>query len=277
MISCEDLTLSLGGRQLLSGIDLRVQPGRTMGLIGPNGAGKSTLLTSLAGLVAPTSGRVSVVGLDPRRASELELARVRALLPQSSSSTLEVSVRELVMMGRAPHVVAETASCHEIVEGVLAQVGLRDRADDALASLSGGERQRAHLARVLTQLSGRGCAALLLDEPVSAQDPAWQLMILSLLREVAARGVAVLVVLHDLNLAARFCSDLTLLSQGRVLARGAPREVLTSAALRQAYGVDVVVDDDPFEPGRPRVAFGMPRDPGSAPGQEPVPRAPGMS
>lgn len=256
MIVCEDVSKRLGTRRVLDGVSTALAAGEVLGLVGPNGAGKSTLLRVLAAETAADSGRVM---LDGRRIEELPpavLARTRAMLPQDVEVAFDFSVHELVLLGRTPHAVTETAACVAMADRCLGVVGLGEQAHLPVRALSGGERQRAHLARVLAQVGlGETGRYLLLDEPVSSQDPAWQLQILERLRELAKGGLGVAVVLHDLNLASRFCDRLLVLHAGRAASDGPPREVLRPQLLREVFGAEAHVDEHPFDGGPPRVAF----------------------
>ncbi|NUP05757.1 MAG: heme ABC transporter ATP-binding protein [Polyangiaceae bacterium] len=256
MIACEAVTKSLGGRRVLDAISAKITPGKVLGLIGPNGAGKSTLVRTLAAETRPDEGRVTIDGNDAAALSPLALAKVRAMLPQSPELVFDFTVRELVLLGRTPHAQAETKACTAMVDRCLAAVGLAAQSELPATSLSGGERQRAHLARVLAQIGlGETGRYLLLDEPVSNQDPAWQLRLLDVVREVSHRGVGVAVVLHDLNLAARSCDELALLRKGTVAEVGPPADVLRPALLQDVFEVEAHVDQDPWVAGIPRVTF----------------------
>jgi iron complex transport system ATP-binding protein len=256
VIACAGVHKSFGERRVLDAVDASVRPGCVVGLIGPNGAGKSTLLRVLAGELTPDAGTVTLDGVPLKQLRVRELALARALLPQSVELAFDFTVRELVLLGRSAHSPVETKACAEVVQSCLEVVGLERRANDLATSLSGGERQRAHLARVLAQIGlGKTGRYLVLDEPVSSQDPAWQLRLLEILRGVARRGAGVVMVLHDVNLAARSCDELVLMHEGRVAHRGVPSEALEPARLREVFDVEASVDADPASPSAPRVSF----------------------
>jgi iron complex transport system ATP-binding protein len=235
-------------RALVSRVSLSVCAGEVVALIGPNGAGKSTLLRVLAGELAPDEG---LVGLDGRPLHEwgvAALTRRRAVLAQATHVPFPVTAKDVVALGRIPH--AGRASAEEdgaAVAAALRAAGIAHLAARQYQTLSGGEQQRTQLARVLAQLDHEAAMAdgapryLLLDEPTSALDLAQQQAILSMVRTLAKRGVGVLAVLHDLNLAAGFADRIVALSDGKVVAEGPPESVLCPAIIAAAFGVDCEV------------------------------------
>ncbi|HLV11970.1 MAG TPA: ABC transporter ATP-binding protein [Trueperaceae bacterium] len=233
------------GPAALDGVTLRVEPGEVVGLIGPNGAGKSTLLCLFTRQLAPASGRVLLDGRELERFGRFELARRVALVSQEPEVPVGFTVAETVAMGRAPHVGLLGAPGPEderVVAAALAATGMLPLAGRRVETLSGGERQRAVFARALAQEP----AYLLLDEPTNHLDLRYQVELLAYARAQAAAGVGVLAVLHDLNLAARACDRLVLLSAGRVAAAGPPPEVLRPELLAATYraAVDVLTSAD---------------------------------
>ena len=252
MLSVEDLAVERGGATVLTGIDLALRPGEVLGVLGPNGAGKSTLLGALSGELAPARGEV---WLDRRRLSDWpgsERARRLAVLPQSSTLNFAFRVDQVVAMGRLPH--ASGRLCDEqIVRAALQAADALHLAERSYLALSGGERQRVHLARVLAQLWPGGAGqVLLLDEPTSMLDPLHQHTTLQAVRAFAEQGAAVLVILHDLNLAARYCDRLLLLERGRPHALGSPEQVLQAEPLQAVFGLQVLVQRHP-ERGHPLI------------------------
>lgn len=252
MLQAEQLVVQRGGRRVLSGIDLHLLPGELLGVLGPNGAGKSSLLAALCGELRPAAGQVRLDGRaladwrGPERACRL------AVLPQSSALEFAFRVEEVVGFGRLPHASGRQRDA-EIVARALAATDTVHLAGRSYLTLSGGERQRVHLARVLAQLWPGGAQhVLLLDEPTSMLDPLHQHSILQVVREFAGRGTAVLVILHDLNLAARYCDRLLLLAGGRMQALGSPEEVLRAGPLKAVFGLDVLVQRHP-ERGYPLI------------------------
>jgi iron complex transport system ATP-binding protein len=252
MLRANNLLVRRGNRTVLANIDIELRPGEVLGVLGPNGAGKSTLLTALCGELATSEGRVS---LDERPLADWpgqERAKRLAVLPQSSSLNFAFSVNEVVGMGRLPHASGRVRDAEIVAEALKAADALHLAGRSYLA-LSGGERQRVHLARVLAQLwPGAEGQTLLLDEPTSMLDPLHQHTILQAVRDFAERGAAVLVILHDLNLAARYCDQLLLLQQGLPHAYGPPAEVLTAEALATVYGLQVLIHRHP-ERGHPLI------------------------
>ncbi|WAJ36604.1 heme ABC transporter ATP-binding protein [Pseudomonas sp. GOM7] len=245
MLRADNLGVRRGDTLVLQGIDLQVQPGAVLGVLGPNGAGKSTLLAALSGEVAACQGSVSLDGQPLASWPGQTRARRLAVLPQSSSLSFAFAVREVVAMGRLPHASGRQRDA-EIVLQALRAADAEHLASRSYLTLSGGERQRVHLARVMAQLwpGEQGCS-LLLDEPTSALDPLHQHTTLAAVRAFAQRGVAVLVILHDLNLAARYCDHLVLLHQGRAQAQGSPDQVLQADLLHSVFGLDVLIQRHP--------------------------------
>lgn len=243
MIAVEGLHVVLGGTTVLDGVDMSVPPGTMLGLVGPNGAGKSSLLRAIAGLVRPAAGEVRAAGRPVRAYQPRERARLLAYLPQDTTVSFPFTAYQVTMMGRHPHLgrfAAEGAADHRAVEQAMARAGTARWADRIVPSLSGGERQLVLLGKALAQ----DTQVLLADEPVAALDLRHQLTVLRTLRAEADAGRTVLVVLHDLNLAARYCTALTLLAHGRVRAAGRPAAVLAADHVEAAYGVRVAVRDD---------------------------------
>ncbi|HLZ78150.1 MAG TPA: ABC transporter ATP-binding protein [Sphingomonas sp.] len=235
-IVCEGLEVSLGGRPVLSGIDLRLDSGGLIGVIGPNGAGKSTLARAMLALVPPAAGRVLIDGSDAARLRAPELARRIAYLPQGQELHWPLSVERLIGLGRLPHLAP--FSRIGAADGTAIEAAMRDTGTLALrhriaTELSGGERARVMLARALAT----GAPALIADEPLASLDPGHQMEVMALLANRAQAGLLVIVVLHDLSVAARFCDRLLLIDAGRLVADGAPGDVLTDAALAEVYGI----------------------------------------
>ncbi|WKN21163.1 heme ABC transporter ATP-binding protein [Azotobacter vinelandii] len=252
MLRVEGLAVQRGGRQVLRGIDLDLRPGELLGVLGPNGAGKSSLLAALSGELRPTAGQVRLDGRALADWPGLERARRLAVLPQSPALEFAFRVEEVVGFGRLPHASGRQRDT-QIVARALAVADIAHLLGRSYLSLSGGERQRVHLARVLAQLwPGSAQRVLLLDEPTSMLDPLHQHSILQAVREFAGQGTAVLAILHDLNLAARYCDRLLLLADGRAWALGSPEEVLRAGPLKAVFGLDVLVQRHP-ERGHPLI------------------------
>jgi iron complex transport system ATP-binding protein len=228
-------------REALRGVDARVAAGELLGVIGPNGSGKSTLVRVLAGVRAPDSGTVLLAGRPLHAIGRRERARTIALVPQETHVSFPIRVRDLVLLGRAPHTgpfgwetAADLHAAHEAME----RCSVLELAERDVTELSGGERQRAVLARALAQEA----RVLLLDEPTAFLDLKHAVLLLDLVRELCrARGLAVAVVLHDLNLAAMYCDRLVLLDRGVVHAAGNAARVLNYADLCAVYGTELYV------------------------------------
>jgi iron complex transport system ATP-binding protein len=237
-LSATNLSVTLGHRQLLDGVSVDLAPGRVTAVLGPNGAGKSTLLRALAALV-PSHG-VTLDGQDVPEMNPRARARAIGYLPQDAAIHWNMAVRDLVALGRLPYGDGGAAAN----DAALAATDTLALADRSVRSLSGGERARVLLARVL---AGEP-RWLLADEPLASLDPLHQLETLALLRTAAVRGMGVVVVLHDLTLAARLADEIVLLHQGRVLAHGTAAAVLTETRIAVAYGVDTTIVAHPDGP-----------------------------
>jgi ABC-type cobalamin/Fe3+-siderophores transport system ATPase subunit len=240
ILSASGVTFGFAERpDFLQPIDLEIGAGQCWGIIGPNGAGKSTLLRLLAGLLRPAAGAVRLEGLPFQEVPLRQRARRIAFLPQHVPNDLSSTAREIVLMGRFPHRrfgLFESADDMRIADRALAAMGVTEFADRPLATLSGGEAQRVHIAAVIAQEA----AVLLLDEPTASLDLYHQLSIFTTLGDLAERsGDAVVVVTHDINLAARFCSHVLLLHDGRPVATGPPGKVLRPDVLQSVYDVEL--------------------------------------
>jgi iron complex transport system ATP-binding protein len=251
MLETRELVLERRGRRLLDGIDLVAPGGRVTAIIGPNGAGKSMLLKVLAGELTPTGGSVRLDGQEMRTISAAALARRRAMVPQSTNLSFPFTVVEVVRLGASvPGFDGIKTRAHELADRALETVGLGGFSARLYNELSGGEKQRVHIARALCQLDAAHradgeTAILMLDEPTSSLDLAHQVRVLDEARRQAAIGRAVLVVIHDLNLAAAWADDIVLLSAGRIRARGKPTEIFDNEILSEAYGCAIEVNRTP--------------------------------
>ncbi len=238
LVEASDVSFGYAGRRAVDGVTLTARAGELVGLVGPNGAGKSTLLRLVAGLLAPSAGTVRLCGLDPHAAPRRAVAAVCALVPQEPRTPWPFTVREAVMMGRAPRqglLALPDRLDHGAVDGALAACDLEHLADRRLDALSGGERRRVFFARALAQEP----RVLLLDEATAFLDLAHQVAAMRMARVAAAAGLCVVAGLHDLNLAAASCDRLVVLSRGRCVADGAAAEVLTAARVEEVWGVRV--------------------------------------
>ncbi len=257
MLKAENIGFDVGGRALVDGVSLQVQPGRLTAILGPNGAGKSTLLRLLAGDLKPTRGVISLDGRPMAQMCAANLARRRAVVPQTSVLAFPFSVREVVAMGQTvPRFARSARHGDALIATAMDRVGVAHLAERAYPSLSGGERQRVHLARALCQLEATGfeqpSGILMLDEPTASLDLAHQLQVLQELRRGCNAGLAVVAILHDVNLAARYSDHVILMVRGRTTAAGSPCDVLSDALLSHAYGC-MVATNTPPDPGVPYV------------------------
>ncbi len=239
-LEARGVSWSRGGRIVVDDVTLEPAPGSTVGLLGPNGSGKSSLLKLLQGAASPDSGRVTLDGADLAGIRRRDVARRVATVTQHGETEVDIAVRDVVRLGRTPYrtlLGGDTAEDATAIDRAIAHVGLEAKADRAWRTLSGGERQRAHIARALAQEPRE----LLLDEPTNHLDIRHQLELLALVRDLP---VTTVVALHDLNLAAMFCDSVLVLREGRVVAGGHPREVLTPELIADVYGVRAVVSHD---------------------------------
>lgn len=232
------------GPDIVRGTSLTAEAGRVTTLLGPNGCGKSTLLRTMSRLLRPRSGRVEVGGADVHSLSARDSARRIAVLPQHPMAPEGLTVGELVARGRHPHRPrwrGSTARDRSAIDRALERTGTADLAGADLSALSGGQRQRSWLAMAVAQ----DTPVLLLDEPTTYLDPAHAIEMLDLVRGLAADGRTVVMVLHDLALAAAYSDRVVVMKDGAVLADGGPREAITSELLAVAYGLRADVLDDP--------------------------------
>ena len=235
-LAVADLHVRLGGTLVLRGVSFAAEAPQLVGLVGPNGAGKSTLLRALAGLQVPDAGGIALGGTPLARLSAAERARAIAYLPQARLAHWPLTAGEVVMLGRHPHrsaFAAPSAADRAAVARAMEEMGVAAFADRAMDTLSGGEACRVQIARTLAQEA----PLLLADEPAAALDPAHQIAVMSALQGIARQGRLVLVTLHDLALAARWCDRVLVLDGGALVADGAPGEVLDDGLLRRVYGV----------------------------------------
>lgn len=268
-LTATDICITRGRQHLVDTASLTVTPGRVTALLGPNGAGKSTLMKVLSGDIRPDSGTVAFHGRPLSEWHRESLARRRAVLMQETHIPFDFSAMDIVLLGRLPHGESPTAAkARDIAAQALHRTGTLHLAGESISRLSGGERQRVHLARVLAQIwtdtdQGTPCfdaknstageaRCLLLDEPTSALDPAYQIALRAILHRLAANGTGVLVILHDLNLAAAMADEIVLMRGGRIFSRGTPAHVLTPDALQAVWGLDAVILDGPE--GHPIIA-----------------------
>ena len=248
MLDIAGLRVSYGERAVLRGVDLNVGAGEVVGLVGPNGCGKTTLIRAITRVLQWDSGEVRLDGVSASVLSRTELARRVAVVPQSPALPVGYTGLDVALMGRTPHLSfldQEGPEDYETAREALRRLDVIELADRRVDELSGGERQNIVLARALAQ----DTAVLLLDEPTANLDIGHQITVARLAQELAReKGIAVLAAMHDLTLAALHCDRLALMAEGVIFAEGAPRDVLTAENIRQAYGVHVLVLNEPSLP-----------------------------
>ena len=246
-LSAKAIGVTLGGRAVLDQVDLEVQSGQVIGLLGPNGAGKSTLLRVLASVLKPRSGEVRLDDRPIATIPTLELARQVAYLPQAAECHWPMAVEQVVALGRLPHRrpwASMRRDDWDHVARAMATTDVEQFRGRSIGALSMGERARVLVARAV---AGEP-RILLADEPVAGLDPAHQLEVMAMLERMAGDGAAVIVVLHDLTLAARHCTLLALLGEGRLVASGNAATVLSTEHLRDCFGIRALSGESPDGP-----------------------------
>jgi len=253
MLQARKATFEVAGKRLVDEADLEISPGRVVSIVGPNGAGKSTLLKLLSGEIHPTDGAILLEGRDLRDVAAGELARRRAVVSQSTVLSFPFTVLEVALLGASvPGFGMRDEAMVGLTVDAIETVGLKGFEERIYTELSGGERQRVHIARALCQLEApvrpQGeAAALLLDEPTASLDFSHQSIVLGEARRQARLGRAVLVILHDLNLAAAYADEIVLMHRGKVMARGPAHEVLLDELLSEVYGCPVRTNTVPAD------------------------------
>jgi iron complex transport system ATP-binding protein len=245
-LAATQLSAGYDDREILRDLDLTLSPGKITAIVGANACGKSTLLRTMSRLISPRQGQVLLDGKSIHQTPSRQLARTLGLLPQSPLAPEGITVAELVSRGRHPHqrlFSRWTRQDDEAVDSALAATKTFDLAERLVEELSGGQRQRVWIAMALAQETD----ILLLDEPTTFLDINHQIEVLDLLTDLnLARGTTVVMVLHDLNLAARYADDLVAMADGRVHAFGAPEDVLTEDMVRQVFGLESRIMTDPI-------------------------------
>ena len=239
-LEAKDIEAVLGGNPILRGVSLEVDHNDFVGIIGPNGSGKSTLLKCIYRVLKPQAGIVRLDGTDIRELSYKKSAQTIAVLAQHNYYNFEFSVQDVVLMGRSPHkrtMERDNAQDYAIVAQALETVGMADMAKRSFSTLSGGEQQRVILARALAQQT----PCLILDEPTNHLDIKYQLQLLDIVKGL---NRTVISAIHDLNIAAMYCTWLVVMKDGKVITQGTPRQVLTPELIRQVYEVEATVSTD---------------------------------
>ena len=245
-LEIEDISLSIDGKRILKEISLSVGDGEFLALMGPNGSGKTTLLRCVMNYLKPEQGAILVDAKPIHTMSDRALAQMFAVVPQTSQIEFPFSAFEMVMMGRTPHARSRLSGDSKLdataVRRAMEKTNTWKFADRDFSSLSGGERQRVIIARALAQEP----EILLLDEPTVYLDITGQLEIMDLLRELNRGGLTIVAVMHDINLASRYCGKIALINEGRLESHGTPDEVFTPENITRIYDVDVIVRRDPL-------------------------------
>jgi iron complex transport system ATP-binding protein len=246
-IQAKDISVHLAGFNLLRQINLTIESGQVTAVVGPNGAGKSSLINVLTGDLRPTRGEVLINNKALDQWPHRDRANILAVLPQHSELSFPFTASEVVALGRIPQQTGYKKD-QEIIQCALQLVDADYLQKRLYTEMSGGERQRVQLARVLAQIWEPcllGHQFLVLDEPTSALDLSHQLMTLKIVRDLAHRGIGVLMVLHDLNLASRCADNLIVLNQGAVAAQGTPEQVISEALVNTVFGVEATISRHP--------------------------------
>ncbi len=240
-LETKDVNVSINNKEIVRHASLLVKEGEFVGLIGPNGSGKTTLLKSIYRMLKPSGGVILLDGKDMREMSNKESAREMGVVSQFTNLSFDVSVEEMVMMGRVPHKNAfsrDTDEDYMIVEEALKKVDMLDFRDRSFLTLSGGEKQRILLARALAQQ----VRILLLDEPTNHLDITYQLQIMDVVQSL---GTGVLAAMHDLNLTLMYCTYVYVLKNGEIVAHGRPEKVITAELIGSVYDVDCEIMESP--------------------------------
>lgn len=245
MMRLEEITFSYEKDPVLSDVSFQLQPGEFVGVIGPNGSGKSTLLKLMGGILRTNQGKLAFKGRDLRSYKRKELARSISWLPQETHLVFSFKVSDVVLMGRHPYLSRLAFEGEEdflIAQRAMEMTDTSKFSDRLFNEISGGEKQRVMIAGAIAQQS----EMMLLDEPTSALDIKYQIEILNILKRLnESEGVTLILALHDLHLASKFCNRLVLLNKGRVVRSGTPEQVLQKETLEEVYGIEVAILRDP--------------------------------
>ncbi|AEH61782.1 ABC transporter related protein [Methanosalsum zhilinae DSM 4017] len=238
MLEVRDLCIGYSNKPILKNINISVKKGEMLGIVGPNGTGKTTLLRSINNFLKPESGAVLIDGKDIRNMQPREIASKIAVVSQNITVNFEFTVEDIVMMGRTPYIKgSETSKDFEIVRDAMEKTNTYSFRERIATTLSGGELQRVIIARALAQTP----EILLLDEPTSHLDIAHQVEILNLVKSIARKDIAVITVIHDLNMAAHYCDKICMLYGGEILANGETSQVLSPVNIEHAFKIPVEV------------------------------------
>ncbi|MFR1708732.1 MAG: ABC transporter ATP-binding protein [Clostridium sp.] len=240
-ISTEDIKVKIGDTEILKGINIDVNNKEFIGIIGPNGSGKSTLLKCIYRTLKPSSGIIKLDDISLSKLSIKESSKKLAVLSQHNNYNFDFSVKDILLMGRSPHkkfLDRDTKKDYDIIYDSLNKVGMLKFIDRNFLTLSGGEQQRIILARALAQQTD----CLILDEPTNHLDIKYQLQLMGIVKSL---NVEIIAAIHDLNIAAMYCDKLYVLKEGTIVAYGSPKDILTSELIKDVYGVDSIVIENP--------------------------------
>lgn len=243
MIKIENLSAGYNNKTILDNININVSPGEVIGIIGPNGTGKSTLIKAITDVIDIRTGTITIDGIDNRKISRRDRAKLIAVVPQEYAVDFKFTVFDIVMMGRNPHMYGRKNSekeDYDIVKEAMVMTKTWQFKDKDYNELSGGEKQRVIIARAIAQQT----KIILLDEPTSHLDIHHQLEIMELISRLKSKNITIMAVLHDVNMAARFCSRLILLNKGKIVADGTPDEVIDPKYLDSVYKMEMVVREN---------------------------------
>lgn len=236
MISVNDLEFSYGNRKVIDSVSFNLNPGEILGILGPNGSGKTTLIKLVGGILKKGKGRIEIMGKEIEKYSRKELARKLAIVPSDLEPGFDFSVYDMVAMGRYPYLgLFDTFSPEdiEIIEKSMRSTGIMELSGHSIREISGGEKQRMLIARALAQNTD----ILLMDEPTSNLDIKYQVEILELIENIRKTGRAILLTMHDVNMAVRYCTRIALLSKGRIFSIGQPEMVISEESITAVYGI----------------------------------------
>lgn len=240
MIKVKELTYRIGKKELVSQLNFEAAAGELVVILGANGAGKSTLMKLLCKEIEPSSGEILLDNKDLKTWKLAELAKQRAVLAQQNTISISFIVNELVMMGRYPHFQQQPSDTDiSIVREVMIETGITHLASRDYNTLSGGEQQRVQLARVLAQIYDAKNACLFLDEPTNGLDLLYQQQMMELARKLANKGYCVVCILHDINFASRFADKIMMLKNGKMVAMGAPVDVINCENIHETFSINV--------------------------------------
>lgn len=245
MLTIENLSIGYVGKTILNDLNITIAKGKITALIGPNGCGKSTLLKSISGSLKPAKGKVSLAGQDLSKLSHKKRAQQLSILPQSPITPEGISVRQLVSCGRNPylsHWGGLSQQDRDEVQAALVETGLCDLADRTVDSLSGGQCQRVWIAMVLAQDTDY----ILLDEPTTYLDLTYQIELMEMMQKMNRQGKTLVVVLHDLNQACRYCDHLVVMKKGEIVAQDEPHKIFNSKLLKDVFSLNATIITDPI-------------------------------